>query len=105
LLTIGWNAFTTSKKLVEGDVIVFVRYNIGSSNISLCSWVLDFKLYTCGFRGETGELRVGIRRAGHQQGNIPSSIVSIESMRHGIIASAKHAFDNQCMFIVVYKPR
>ncbi|CAA0267771.1 unnamed protein product [Arabidopsis thaliana] len=80
LLTTGWNAFTTSKKLVEGDVIVFVR-------------------------GETGELRVGIRRAGHQQGNIPSSIVSIESMRHGIIASAKHAFDNQCMFIVVYKPR
>ena len=64
-----------------------------------------FKLFTCGFRGETGELRVGIRRARHQQGNIPSSIVSIESMRHGIIASAKHAFDNQCMFIVVYKPR
>ena len=69
------------------------------------SWVLDFKLFTCGFRGETGELRVGIRRAGHQQGNIPSSIISIESMRHGVIASAKHAFDNQCMFIVVYKPR
>ncbi|CAD5314469.1 unnamed protein product [Arabidopsis thaliana] len=80
LLTTGWNAFTTSKKLVAGDVIVFVR-------------------------GETGELRVGIRRAGHQQGNIPSSIISIESMRHGVIASAKHAFDNQCMFIVVYKPR
>ncbi|KAG7656370.1 AUX/IAA domain [Arabidopsis suecica] len=80
LLTTGWNAFTTSKKLVAGDVIVFVR-------------------------GETGELRVGIRRAGHQQGTIPSSIISIESMRHGVIASAKHAFDNQCMFIVVYKPR
>ncbi|AAF79360.1 F15O4.42 [Arabidopsis thaliana] len=80
LLTTGWNEFTTSKKLVKGDVIVFVR-------------------------GETGELRVGIRRARHQQGNIPSSIVSIDCMRHGVIASAKHAFDNQCMFIVVYKPR
>ncbi|CAH8254460.1 unnamed protein product [Arabidopsis lyrata] len=80
LLTTGWNAFITSKKLVAGDVIVFLR-------------------------GETGELRVGIRRAGYQQGNIPSSIISIESMRHGVIASAKHAFDNQCMFIVVYKPR
>ncbi|CAA0273124.1 unnamed protein product [Arabidopsis thaliana] len=78
--TTGWNAFTTSKKLVVGDVIVFAR-------------------------GETGELRVGIRRARRQQGNIPSSIVSIESMRHGVIASAKHAFDNQCMFIMVYKPR
>ncbi|CAE5959230.1 unnamed protein product [Arabidopsis arenosa] len=56
-------------------------------------------------RGETGELRVGIRRARYQQGNIPSSLISIESMRHGVIVSAKHAFDNQCMFIVVYKPR
>lgn len=73
--------------------------------ISFGSWVLDFKLFTCGSRGETGELRVGIRRAGYQQGNIPSSLISIESMRHGVIASAKHAFDNQCMFIVVYKPR
>ncbi|VYS48029.1 unnamed protein product [Arabidopsis thaliana] len=79
-LTTGWNEFTTSKKLVKGDVIVFVR-------------------------GETGELRVGIRRARHQQGNIPSSIVSIDCMRHGVIASAKHALDNQCIFIVVYKPR
>nr|Q9C7I9.3 RecName: Full=Auxin response factor 20 [Arabidopsis thaliana]AAT67079.1 ARF20 [Arabidopsis thaliana] len=78
-LTTGWNEFTTSKKLVKGDVIVFVR-------------------------GETGELRVGIRRARHQQGNIPSSIVSIDCMRHGVIASAKHALDNQCIFIVVYKP-
>ncbi|EFH60326.1 hypothetical protein ARALYDRAFT_319704 [Arabidopsis lyrata subsp. lyrata] len=80
LLTSGWNAFTTSKKLVAGDVIVFLR-------------------------GETGELRVGIRRAGHQQKNIHSSLISIDSMRHGVIASAVHAFNNQCMFIVVYKPR
>ncbi|CAD5314735.1 unnamed protein product [Arabidopsis thaliana] len=80
LLTTGWNAFTISKKLVVGDVIVFAR-------------------------GETGELRVGIRRARRQQGNIPSSIVSIKSMRHGVIASTKHAFDNQCMFIVVYKTK
>ncbi|KAG7584154.1 DNA-binding pseudobarrel domain superfamily [Arabidopsis suecica] len=80
LLTTGWNAFTTSKKLAAGDVIVFLR-------------------------GETGELRVGIRRAGHQQRNIPSSLISIDSMRHGVIASAVHAFNNQCMFIVVYKPR
>ncbi|CAD5314471.1 unnamed protein product [Arabidopsis thaliana] len=68
-LTTGWNEFITSKKLVKGDVIVFVR------------------------------------RARHQQGNIPSSIVSIDCIRHGVIASAKHAFDNQCIFIVVYKPR
>ncbi|CAE5959393.1 unnamed protein product [Arabidopsis arenosa] len=80
LITTGWNAFTTSKKLVAGDVIVFLR-------------------------GESGELRVGIRRAGHQQGNIPSSLISIDSMRHAVIASAMHAFDNQCMFMVVYKPR
>ncbi|XP_019094802.1 PREDICTED: putative auxin response factor 14 isoform X3 [Camelina sativa] len=80
LITTGWSAFVTTKKLVAGDVLVFVR-------------------------GENGELRVGIRRAGHQQGNTPSSLVSTESMRHGVIVSAVHAFHRKCMFSVVYKPR
>ncbi|XP_010478873.1 PREDICTED: putative auxin response factor 14 isoform X1 [Camelina sativa] len=80
LITTGWSAFVTTKKLVAGDVLVFVR-------------------------GENGELRVGIRRAGHQQGNTPSSLVSTESMRHGVIVSAVHAFHSKCMFSIVYKPR
>ncbi|XP_019095962.1 PREDICTED: putative auxin response factor 14 [Camelina sativa] len=80
LITTGWSAFVTTKKLVAGDVLVFVR-------------------------GENEELRVGIRRAGHQKGNTPSSLVSTESMRHGVIVSAVHAFHSKCMFSVVYKPR
>ncbi|KAL1219448.1 putative auxin response factor 14 [Cardamine amara subsp. amara] len=80
LLTSGWNAFVTSKRLVAGDSVLFLR-------------------------GETGEMRVGIRRAGHKQDNIPSSLLSTESMRHGMITSAVHAFNKQCIFVVVYKPR
>ncbi|EOA38923.1 hypothetical protein CARUB_v10011321mg [Capsella rubella] len=80
LLTTGWSAFVTTKSLVVGDAFILLR-------------------------GETGELRVGIRRARHQQGNITSSLVSTENMRHGVIASALHAFNNQCMFTVFFKPR
>ncbi|EOA26040.1 hypothetical protein CARUB_v10019454mg [Capsella rubella] len=80
LLTTGWSAFVTTKSLVVGVAFILLR-------------------------GETGELRVGIRRARHQQGNITSSLVSTENMRHGVIASALHAFNNQCMFTVVFKPR
>ncbi|CAD5314449.1 unnamed protein product [Arabidopsis thaliana] len=57
------------------------------------------------FRGENGELRVGIRRAKHQQGHISSSVISANCMQHGVIASVVNAFKTKCMFNVVYKPR
>ncbi|KAL9858591.1 Auxin response factor 13 [Arabidopsis thaliana] len=70
--------------------------------------------------GENGELRVGIRRAEHQQSHIPSSVISANCMQHGVIASVVNAFKTKCMFKiasvvnafktkcmfnVVYKPR
>ncbi|CAG7869865.1 unnamed protein product [Brassica rapa] len=81
LFTSGWNEFAKAKKLVVGDSFIFLR-------------------------GENGESRVGIKKAAHhQQENIPSSIISKESMHHGVVATALNAIKNKCMFVVFYKPR
>ncbi|AEE31681.1 AUXIN RESPONSE FACTOR 13 [Arabidopsis thaliana] len=76
----GWSVFATTKRLIVGDIFVLLR-------------------------GENGELRFGIRRAKHQQGHIPSSVISANCMQHGVIASVVNAFKTKCMFNVVYKPR
>jgi hypothetical protein len=57
------------------------------------------------FRGENGELRVGVRRAMRQQGNVPSSVISSHSMHLGVLATAWHAVLTGTMFTVYYKPR
>nr|Q9FX25.3 RecName: Full=Auxin response factor 13 [Arabidopsis thaliana] len=75
----GWSVFATTKRLIVGDIFVLLR-------------------------GENGELRFGIRRAKHQQGHIPSSVISANCMQHGVIASVVNAFKTKCMFNVVYKP-
>ncbi|XP_019095946.1 PREDICTED: auxin response factor 13-like [Camelina sativa] len=80
LFTTGWNAFVTSKKLVAGDHFIILRR-------------------------ENGELLVGIRRAKYEIDHIPSSVISAQCMLHGVIASVVNAFNTNCMFIVVYKPR
>lgn len=56
-------------------------------------------------RGENGELRVGVRRAMRQQGNVPSSVISSHSMHLGVLATAWHAILTGTMFTVYYKPR
>ncbi|KAG2292582.1 hypothetical protein Bca52824_039251 [Brassica carinata] len=57
-------------------------------------------------KGHNGESRVGIRKAGHhQRENIPSSVISKESMHHGVVATALNAIKSKCMFVVFYKPR
>lgn len=56
-------------------------------------------------RGENGELRVGVRRAMRQQGNVPSSVISSHSMHLGVLATAWHAVLTGTMFTVYYKPR
>lgn len=56
-------------------------------------------------RGENGELRVGVRRAMRQQGNVPSSVISSHSMHLGVLATAWHAKSTGTMFTVYYKPR
>lgn len=63
------------------------------------------KLFVCYFRGENGELRVGVRRAMRQQGNAPSSVISSHSMHLGVLATAWHAIQTNTMFTVYYKPR
>jgi auxin response factor len=80
LLTTGWSTFVTSKRLVAGDTFVFLR-------------------------GENGELRVGVRRLARQSSNMPSSVLSSQSMHLGVLATASHAVASQTLFVVYYKPR
>ncbi|XP_022721647.1 auxin response factor 9-like isoform X2 [Durio zibethinus] len=80
LLTTGWSTFVTSKRLVAGDSFVFLR-------------------------GENEELRVGVRCVSRQQSNMPSSVISSQSMHLGVLATASHAVSTQTLFVVYYKPR
>ncbi|PQM35017.1 auxin response factor 4-like [Prunus yedoensis var. nudiflora] len=56
------------------------------------------------FRGENGELRVGIRRANKKQDNASTALISGHSMQHGILASAFHANSTGTLFTVYYRP-
>ncbi|KAG2324983.1 hypothetical protein Bca52824_007711 [Brassica carinata] len=104
LFTSGWNEFVKRKDLVVGDSFVFLRYIFLTFNISFVYWTLDLNYFYN--RGENGESRVGIRKAAnHQQQNIPSSLISTQSMHHGIVATALNAIKSKCMFVVFYKPR
>ncbi|KAF8047820.1 hypothetical protein N665_2815s0003 [Sinapis alba] len=80
LFASGWNEFAKEKNLVAGDSFVFLR-------------------------GENGESRVGISKAAHQQCNIPTSLISKQTMHHAVVATALNAIKNKCMFVVFYKPR
>ncbi|KAL8170711.1 hypothetical protein V2J09_022515 [Rumex salicifolius] len=80
LLTTGWSHFVTSKRLVAGDSFVFLR-------------------------GESGELRVGVRRVSHHQSCMPPSVISSQSMHLGVLATASHAVKAHTLFLVYYKPR
>ncbi|KAF3328818.1 auxin response factor 18-like isoform X1 [Carex littledalei] len=80
LLTTGWSTFVTSKRLVAGDAFVFLR-------------------------GETGELRVGVRRLAQKQSTMPASVISGQSMHLGVLATASHAVNTNSLFTVYYKPR
>ncbi|KAL1347128.1 hypothetical protein AAHE18_08G236400 [Arachis hypogaea] len=80
LLTTGWSAFVAAKKLVAGDSFVFLR-------------------------GENGQLRVGVRRLNPPQSPTPSSVVSTQNMRLGVIVTASHSVMTSTMFVVYYKPR
>lgn len=80
LLTTGWSVFVSSKKLVAGDAFIFLR-------------------------GENGELCVGVRRLMRQQTNMPSSVISSQSMHLGVLATASHAITTGTLFSVFYKPR
>jgi auxin response factor len=57
------------------------------------------------YRGENGELRVGVRRLARQPSSMPSSVISSQSMHLGVLATASHAVATQTLFVVYYKPR
>ncbi|KAL1191649.1 Auxin response factor 11 [Cardamine amara subsp. amara] len=80
LLTTGWSTYVTSKRLVAGDGFVFLR-------------------------GETGDLRVGVRRLAKQQSTMPESVMSSQSMYLGVLATASNAVNTKTLFVVFYKPR
>ncbi|CDY69758.1 BnaUnng03400D, partial [Brassica napus] len=80
LFTSGWKQFVRKKSLAVGDSVVFLR-------------------------GENGESQIGIRKAAPQQSNISSSVISKESMHHGLVAAALNAINTKCMFDVFYRPK
>ena len=97
----------SSKRLVAGDAFIFLRLFFLSSHLSHFNvfYVTDLLNTVNFFRGENGELRVGVRRAMRQQGNIPSSVISSHSMHLGVLATAWHAYTTGTIFTVYYKPR
>lgn len=77
-LTNGWSTFVTSKKLLAGDLVVFLR-------------------------DETGKLHVGIRRLSHQRCSVGASTFSGQSVE-GVLAVASHAFTTRSPFFIYHKP-
>ncbi|KAK6131768.1 hypothetical protein DH2020_034464 [Rehmannia glutinosa] len=80
LLTTGWSVFVSSKRLIAGDAVLFIR-------------------------DEKSQLLLGIRRANRQQPALSSSVISSDSMHIGILAAAAHAAANNSPFTIFYNPR
>ncbi|MQL69401.1 hypothetical protein Taro_001682 [Colocasia esculenta] len=80
LLTTGWSVFVSTKRLLAGDSVLFVR-------------------------DEKSQLLLGIRRAVRQQPALSSSVLSSDSMHIGILAAAAHAAANNSPFTIFYNPR
>ncbi|CAK9226054.1 unnamed protein product [Sphagnum troendelagicum] len=79
LLTTGWSVFVSSKRLVAGDSVLFLR-------------------------GENEQLRVGVRHALKQQQDSQSMVVSNQSTYIGVLATAAHAVTEKLRFSVIYHP-
>lgn len=80
LLTTGWSIFVSTKRLIAGDSVLFIR-------------------------DEKSQLLLGIRRASRQQPALSSSVLSSDSMHIGILAAAAHAAANNSPFTIFYNPR
>ena len=91
----------THMTLKYHDYIIFLNESIISLDIFWSNW----NQHIFSDRGENRELRVGVRRAMRQHGNVPSSVISSHSMHLGVLATAWHAISTGTMFTVYYKPR
>ncbi|XP_021647084.2 auxin response factor 2 isoform X2 [Hevea brasiliensis] len=80
LLTEGWKAFASSKKLAKGDVLNFLR-------------------------GETGPLLVGLKKLIKQDTNGTPSVKSLKDKCVGTLSSAFMAIKFGTPFHFIYKPR
>ncbi|XP_022869037.1 auxin response factor 2B-like [Olea europaea var. sylvestris] len=79
LLSSGWSSFVHSKKLNAGDTCIF-------------------------FRGKTSKLFIGIRRAIKPENNTSVSLLSSQSIQHGVLSGAFHAISTESLFNVHYYP-
>lgn len=79
LLTTGWSIFVSQKNLVSGDAVLFLR-------------------------GESGELRLGIRRAVRPRNGLPDSILANQNSRN-ILSIVANAVSTKSSFHVSYSPR
>ena len=93
-------------------IFLFVSFTYNTCPvISKMRWhVVCLRLFTLiflvhNFRDENGELRVGVRRAMRKPGNSSASVISGQSMRLGVLASASHAITSGAMFTLYYWPR
>ncbi|OVA18113.1 AUX/IAA protein [Macleaya cordata] len=80
LLTTGWSIFVSQKNLVSGDAVLFLR-------------------------GENGELRLGIRRAGRPRNSIPNSILGNQNMNLNVLSPVANAVSTKSLFHVFHSPR
>lgn len=56
------------------------------------------------FRGENGELRLGIRRALRPRNGLPSSVIGNQNS-HSVLSEVASAISNRSTFDVYYSPR
>lgn len=57
------------------------------------------------FRGEAGDLRLGIRRAARPRNSLPESIINNQNYYPNVLSHVANAIPNNGMFNVVYSPR
>ncbi|KAJ6826981.1 auxin response factor 16 isoform X1 [Iris pallida] len=80
LLTTGWSAFISTKRLLAGDSVLFIR-------------------------DEKSQLLLGITRANRQPPALSSSVLSSDRMHIGILAAAADAAAKNSRFSIFYIPR
>ncbi|KAL9250096.1 Auxin response factor 3-like protein [Drosera capensis] len=80
LLTTGWSAFVSKKRLVSGDAVLFLR-------------------------GADGELRLGVRRAALLKGGASVPTIPKELLNHGSLESVFSTISIRSVFSVSYNPR
>ncbi|XP_073066427.1 auxin response factor 4-like [Primulina eburnea] len=80
LLTTGWSVFVSQKNLASGDAVLFLR-------------------------GESGDLRLGIRRAARPRSGLPDSIIKSQNSYTNTLSPVAYALSTNITFNVFYSPR